>query len=786
MSYLDTIKMRLQPIELCLASFEKLQGTYRELKNILVRGTRFETLVESLKANIILILHFFENSIEELEPLKLTELIEKTMPRENVCENMKTLLRLMRDVFHALRRKNEQFLRLHKEFGYHNLLFIQLWKLKQTFSVDITQTVALKLWTIFVYLTKINNIGLNVSEMLDILTTIVIEQVTMVEKENRPFEMVNQQINDTIGYSVDAQDYMKCKELVMEKIPDFESLEFPVEDYQNSYAEALEKYDLNYLFFLDTLGSSNPPAPILTPLHNGKVSRVPSSFDRGELNFSNQNMNKIQISNNFQDMVSVLKSPETQLCSPMLKKRFEKGDKAMEFSRMYQWYKEIIYTVKLKKIEVNGSIYKMSDEFSKFARIPFVLANFDETMRYLDKLPTENKEFTLKLFLKLIDQFIETELKGADFENVQELFKDIQFMKAVLCLAIEFDSFITDKHNMSLSQLVLNCEISYTDFWKVLYNFAITFGKNLPSLLQAHIVEVEFDILLRGIWLNTEVDQIFTNESAANGVIIKRILNIMAERLYLVTSDCNLNDDMKQQVWELTKHVIFPDLCKLSDPIIDAHNVNLRQNVHLDWVILCCIYQLSYANKLYMHFKDICEIYTNKVLFAQPNIRDDSWDYYQKLFKPSTITLNSQPLQQKQRGSVFSRENANSTPIRDSFKQKIKNILSSPLVDNLNMKLEKRNVENFFNPLHLGGLQRRNNMNTLKSAKLLQFGNNSNDDEALQPKALFNVGLTMNYSPINAQDETNTSKDISIIPPEVDQEPELSEQKSGNVTPGFN
>lgn len=789
MSYLETIQMRLKPIDLGLASLDKLKATYKELQSVLVRGTRFEALADSLKANIMLILHFFENDIEELESVKLTELVEKTMPKENICENMKTLLRLMRDVFLALRRKNDQFLKLHKDFGYHNLLFIQLWKLKQTFQADINQTVALKLWTVFVYLCKTSGAMLNVSEMLDLLTTVVIEQVTMTEKENRPFEMVNNQINETIGYSVDPQDFMKCREILHEKVPDFESPDFSVQDFQTLYACSLSKCDLNYLFFLETLGSSNPPAPILTPLHNGRVSRLPSSFDRQELNFSNQNMNRIQISNNFQDMVSVLKNPETQLCSPMLKKRFEGGDKAMEFSRMYQWYKEIIYTMKLKKIEVNGSIYKMSDEFSKFARIPFVLTNFDETMRYLDKLPTENKEFTLKLFFKLMDQFIENELKGSGFENVQELFKDIQFMKAVLCLAVEFDSFITDKNNLTLGQLVGHCEISFTNFWKVLYNFAMTFGKNLPSLLQAHIVEVEFDILLRGIWMNSEVDQIFANESAANGVIVKRILNILAERLYLVTSDCNLNDDMKQQVWELTKHIIFPDLCKLPESIIDAHDNSLRKNVHLDWVILCCIYLLIYSNKLYMHFKDICDTYSSKVLFAQPNIREDSWEYYQKVFKPHVITIPTVPIEIKQQSSVFSRENANSTPIRDSFKQKLKNILSSPLVDNLNMKLEKRNVESFFNPLNLGGLNRRNSMNSLKSAKLLQFGTIGNEEDALQPKALFNVGLTMNYSPLNTQDENNINdipKDVSIVQPEVDDQNISDNSKSGNVTPGFN
>ena len=189
-----------------------------------------------------------------------------------------------------------------------------------------------------------------------------------------------------------------------------------------------------------------------------------------------------------------------------------------------------------------------------------------------------------------------------------------------------------------------------------------------------------------------------------------------------------------------------------------------------------------------MHFKEICEIYSSKVLFAQPNIREDTFDYYQTIFKPRIVAPPSQVTQSKQSGSVFSRENANSTPVRDSFKQKMKNILSSPLVDNLNMKLEKRNVESFFNPLHLGGGQRRNS-NSLKSAKLLQFGSNPTEEEAFQPKALFNVGLTMNYSPLNTQDEMNAnniSKDIIVMQPEIVDEPESPEIKSGNITPGFN
>lgn len=791
MSYLGTIKMKLQPIELNDLALQKIQATSRELQNVLVRGTRFEALAESLKANIVVILHFFEDNLEELRDVKLTELIDKTMPRENVCENMKTLLRLMRDVFLALRRKNEQFLRLHKDFGYHNLLFIQLWKLKQNFQTDINQAAALKLWTVFIYLCNAMGVGQNVSEMLDLLTTIVIEQVTMIEKENRPFEMVNQQINDTIGYSVEYQDYEKCKEVLNEKVPDFELADFPMLEYQSTYIGALGKYDLNCLCFMETLGSANPPAPILTPMHNGRVSKMPSSFESQELTFSNQNMNKIQISNNFKDMVSVLKSPETQLCSPMLKKRFERGDKAMEFSRMYQWYKEIIYTVKLKRVEVSGTSFKMSDEFSKFARIPFVLNNFEQTMQYLDKLPSENREFTLKLFFKLLDQFIENELKCSGFESVQELFKDIQFMKAVLCLAIEFDSFITDKSSMSLGQLIAHCNISYTSFWKVLYNFAITFGKNLPSLLQSHIVEVEFDILLRGLWTTAEVDRIFESESPANAVLIKRILNILAERLYLVTSDCNLSDDLKQKVWELTKHIIFPDLCKLPESSIDATDKGLRTDVHLDWIIICCIYQLSYSNKLYLHFKDICDTYSAKVLFAQPNIRDDVGQYYQKKFKLQVLSacLPNEEKERIKKSPAFSREVANSTPVRDSFKMKMKTILSSPLVENLNMKLEKRNVETFFNPLQLGGLQRRSSMNSLKSAKLLQFGGAENDDEALQPKALFNVGLTMNFSPNGTKEEAKNespTKDVSIVQPENLEDEKSVTQKSGNVTPGFN
>lgn len=789
MSHLSIIQTRLQPIELKEPSIHKISATYRELQSVLVRGTRFEGLAESLKANIVLILHFFENSLEELEPIKLTELVEKTMPRENLCENTKTLLRLMRDVFQSLKRKNEHFLRLHKDFGYHNLLFIQLWKLKQTFQADISQAVALKLWTVFVYLSKITNVSQNVSEMLDLLTVIVIEQVTMAEKENRPFEQANCQINDTIGYAVEADDYERWRDILTERVPDFESANFPVADYQSNYLDSLEKHDLNCLFFLETLGSANPPAPILTPMHNGKVSRVPSGFERQELNFSNQNINKIQISNNFQDMVSVIKEPEPLLCSPMLKKRFERGDKAMEFSRMYQWYKDTVHMVKLIQVEVGESSYRMSEEFSKFAKLPFVISNFKEVMLCLDKLSAESREFTLKLFFRLVDQFFTNELKSSGFETVQELLKDVQFVKSVLCLASEFNSFIVDRGIMPLGQFLNICEISYTDLWKVLYNFAVTFGKTLPSLLQSHIVELEFDILLRGLWTNSEVERIFETESRANDVIVKRILNILAERLYLVTSDCNLNDDMKQQVWELTKHVIFPDLCKLVDSRLNANDLKLRTNVHLDWIILCCIYHLIYSNKLYMHLKEICDIYSAKVLFAQPNIRDEVGEYYQKIFKPNISTGPLFLAESKPRGSLFSRESANSTPIRDSSRYRMRNILSSPLVENLNMKLEKRSVEGFFNPLQLEGSNRRSSITSLKSAKLLQFGEMTNNEDDFQPKALFNLGLMMKCSPLKTTEELSlkdVSKDVSIVPPELQEDAEVEPQKSGNVTPGFN
>ena len=66
-------------------------------------------------------------------------------------------------------------------------------------------------------------------------------------------------------------------------------------------------------------------------------------------------------------------------------------------------------------------------------------------------------------------------------------------------------------------------------------------GKNLPIIIRSRIVELETEILLNLMWKNfdqksPEILHIFSEPNPNSQLAIKRLLNIKAERVYLITS----------------------------------------------------------------------------------------------------------------------------------------------------------------------------------------------------------------------------------------------------------
>ena len=65
--------------------------------------------------------------------------------------------------------------------------------------------------------------------------------------------------------------------------------------------------------------------------------------------------------------------------------------------------------------------------------------------------------------------------------------------------------------------------------------------------------------------------------------IIKKMMNVLAERVYLVTNDFQISDDLKEIIWVAIKSLIFR-----GEAFKNEHK--LITNNHLDLILLSCIY----------------------------------------------------------------------------------------------------------------------------------------------------------------------------------------------------
>lgn len=781
---------RFKGLSLSQTTLETLENTNKELRNMFANKKPFKEMSQEMIDSVLLFYLYFEDLAPEFKDIKLDDFAKIIIPGNNFCTAFKNIFRNLRIVFLSLRKENEKFIKVHRSFGFHNLFFIQLFKMRHEFITEIAFKDSHRLWTFFVYLTRQNKSSNNLGEMLDIISSVVINFLS--DKREEPNEdIIIKRIEKILHYSIENSAYLKYKHQIDSLLKEYKTGPFPLEEFKKSMLTDKERLDMDFMFFLETIKPNVQLTPCLSPItrNNKKILRFDGSNRRTHISTPYQN--RINISNNFQDMVSLLKSPETQLCSPMLKKRFENKDNTMEFSRMYQWYKNIINNVILKEIPFNNIIHKMTDEFSKYARMPFVLDNFIETMKCLNT-SSKTREFILKLFFKLLNQFIGKELNSSKLEEVQNLLKDIKFMKSVLCLAIELVTFITNENLDSyenIQNILKKCETSFVDFWKILYNFARFFGHELPSLLRSHIVGLEFEILLKWIWSmneeESEVKNLFITENNANEIIIKRILNILAERLYLISFDCKINDDIKQQIWEMLKSVIFPDLFQPRTILIEADDEQLRHKIHLDWVLICCIFHLSKTNNLNIKFQQITDIYNKKVLFAGSNIDSDSWRYFNDIFNKKAIISPISELSNRKRASIFKKKEANSTPIRTNVSRRINKMINSPLLDNLNMNLEKRSPSQF----QSANENRKDSVGSLRSAKLINFKKPIKESmPRINPHFKLSIPSSMGNLP-SLSFTNNMNRNISVIQPS----PSMNEfevgdddENDGNVTPGFN
>lgn len=783
------VKRAIQAFE-DLPALEDLQvaveKAYSEAANIEIKGIKFANWPDALQTGALILILFLQDDQLIFEGFSLSELCEKVLPVEKRVESLKSLLEIVRSVLVKLRKRSDRFDAIQKSFGFHSIYFIQMCKIKAQYSHLIDQNTFERLWLTFVYIERKHGLT-ELYQQLDLICSLVVLHLVFASSGRINLANSAKDFTELLGYEVEEKDYDHYQKLIVETMPEFLLPAFPLHRYHQLYLQSLDRNSLNHLIYLEGIRNTPPHNITLTPLI--KKSDCYSSANRSKAEFACklEPMKNITVRSEFNEIVNTLSSPEKQLLSPNLKRSFENTNHFHEFSKMYQWYKDQTKTVNLIQLSPDEDSLKASEYFIRFLDNSEILENYKKVVAIIDKLKFKERESFIKVFFSILDKLLESEHQSSSLDGIRTLLKDKEFLLSVLCLVVELITYITEENSLDFVSAVATCETNFLDVWKVLFIFAKVMGKNLPVYLRSRTLELELNILLKHIWSAPDPEAaplaatVFSFTNANYEMIIKRTLNVLADRLYLVTYYCKLSEDLMEKTWSLLKKTLFFGY----EEAAPEPESRFKTNAHLDLILLSCIYHVGYLNKAYLHLKDLAYYYNRQVLFSIPNVQDELQEFYHK-FKNVIPQIHDDLMSEISNNS--SRENPNSTPVQARASQRRKKIMGSPLMDNLILNIEKRNIENYMGAAHprprLGSEERfqfhkRIKVNEMPSENMYDSKNTI---------SLFNIGTT--FTPVSQSPllnrESSPFNRFSAGQSQRNENEEVNEEDlSGIQTPNF-
>ena len=120
--------------------------------------------------------------------------------------------------------------------------------------------------------------------------------------------------------------------------------------------------------------------------------------------------------------------------------------------------------------------------------------------------------------------------------------------------------------------------------------------------------------MLKEIWhynmftLKSEAQEIFKLNCSEGKVLIRNLLNILAERVCVISKELVIEEMYLEKIWDLIKQLVFMPMENDSKTIL--------KNINLDIIVLLSIFHISQVNSLYFTLKNILRIYNEKVFYS--------------------------------------------------------------------------------------------------------------------------------------------------------------------------
>lgn len=164
-----------------------------------------------------------------------------------------------------------------------------------------------------------------------------------------------------------------------------------------------------------------------------------------------------------------------------------------------------------------------------------------------------DKTKTLKLFFALLISF-----SKMDDKQLLTMGKVERISDSVLCLALSLLNIIDNASPQDFDCIIRKLGLKYLDYWTVLINFARSLSFELPLSLQKEIMQQDFDLLLRKIWVSyIPVNRGQSQSRFILGIAFNSLQSILYDRVHSFSKMLELDQMASLTVWNIVNQAMI-------------------------------------------------------------------------------------------------------------------------------------------------------------------------------------------------------------------------------------
>ena len=731
MELLSKITTANSKLQFCEIFKKELEEFLNRIKSIEVNNSSLSSVGDSLKHASAIFLTFLNTKSDQLKDVKLKILFDQLLDKKDPISGFKSLFESTSKILKATKCENATFTEIQNSFSFHSIFFTSLLKFtKIDFTRSLDNRSVKIIWLVFLSVSRISNVH-RLDKRMDFLCALIFKHMYQENDSPENLNTMNLDFKEHLSFQLEYDEYLHCRQILNDNIPDFNPSFFEFESLQDTYLDSLNRLEIDLLVFYHYITTDTMSSIIQTPIQRKSMSLSSPNNKFIKMCGQAEIWQGLSIHSVFSEVVDVYKSPKGD--QSILKDKLipESKDHSRELAGMIQWFKKQVKSVNLLPLmdtsnelqsddfaiesemdqtglSLNSAIsfkytpecYYVSTFFKPYANNPIILENLQQALKIIQIKAKDDSLPVTKFFFSILDKLISKEALASNLSDIQTLVKEKNFLNSVVCFTLELNSSINKSvSRLKFEEVIELCKCGYIDVWKIIYVYTKSCGRDLPLTLKMRVHEIEIDILFKNIWTAKDNKRclafsIFSSTTVYSDLSIKRILRIMAERLYILTTELQLTMKLREMIWGLIKKLMFYGLDNEGQDL----DISFKTNVHMDFLLLSSFYHVVFINNQYINMKSLIPIYSKKVTFPVDITIAEFKEYYTDVFKKKMKGFSQDPLFNCK--VVANNDEAkNSTPIQTSVWQRKNLILKTAFECTLPVTLEKRDIDQSGIPL---------------------------------------------------------------------------------------